>query len=421
MARPRKTLLTDIVNLVQPHSEEGSSDSPMTLTRDAAVLIEGGTVKAAGPAESIRSREDVRGADEISLAGRSVVPGFVDSHTHLVFGAERVDEMARRCRGETYQQIAKAGGGIMSSVRAIDERSVEDLATLAVTRAATMLDRGTTTVEIKTGYGMSVTLERKMLEVIEEVASRVSQSVYKTLLAHVLPPSKRTRPDDRIDYIDGFRRELLAPLAERFDFFDCFVEDGAFSVAEARSLGQSAREYGLRLKYHVDQFGAGGGAELCAELGALSADHLEHVTDAGARCLSEAGVIATVLPGCALFLGNGDWPNARLLRESGCEVAVATDFNPGSSHISDLSLCGMMSATQSGLSLEEALWGITRGGAKALNLNDRGRLSPGERADLIVVDSPDWRALFYHTAAAPIEAVMVDGEVVRGNLRSASV
>ncbi|MEO0815480.1 MAG: amidohydrolase family protein, partial [Myxococcota bacterium] len=198
-------------------------------------------------------------------------------------------------------------------------------------------------------------------------------------------------------------------------YFDCFVDRGAFSPNEARSMGISAKELGWRLKYHVAQFEEDGGAALCAELGALSADHLECVGHEGRTLLGQAGVVATVLPGCSAFLGAG-WANARALRDAGCEVAIATDFNPGSAHVVDLALCGTLSASQCGLSLEEALWGVTRGGAKALDLQDRGRLVPGERADFLVLDHSDWRSVFYHLGRAPLAAVAIEGRIVRGSV-----
>ncbi|MEM6731739.1 MAG: imidazolonepropionase, partial [Myxococcota bacterium] len=351
-----------------------------------------------------------------STGERAIIPGFVDSHTHLAFGDERIDDFGRRARGEGYQQIAAAGGGIMSSARSIEDHNVDSLVSLAVARAQRMLDRGTTTLEVKTGYGMSTELELRLVEVIEALIPALPQDVRGTLLAHVLPPDAR-HPDRRAGYLDAFMNEVMEPVARRgfIDFFDCFVDAGAFTLNEARSLGISAKELGWRLKYHVDQFGDDGGAALCSELGALSADHLEHVGEEGRSLLGQAGVVATVLPGCSAFLGP-PFANARALRDAGCEVAIATDFNPGSAHVVDLALCGTLAATQCGLSLDEALWGVTRGGAKALSLQDRGRLVPSERADFVVLGHRDWRSLFYHFGEAPIDAVLVEGELVSGAL-----
>lgn len=402
--------------LVQPQGDEGSSETPLSVTADAALIVEGAKIVAAGPRAMVESAPEYNGAEPIDLGGRAVVPGFVDSHTHLVFGDERIDEMSRRARGESYQQIAKVGGGIMSSAASIASHSVDSLVALAVERAERLLARGTTTVEVKTGYGMSPELELRMVETIEALKTALTQDVRGTLLAHVLPPESR-HPDRRADYIDRFINDVMEPVAKRgiVDYFDCFVDRGAFTVNEARSLGVSAKELGWRLKYHVEQFEEDGGAVLCAELGALSADHLECVGHEARMLLGQAGVVTTILPGCSAFLGAG-WANGRALRDAGCEVAVATDYNPGSAHVVDLALCGGLAATQCGLSFEEALWGMTRGGAKALSLQDRGRLVPGERADFLVVNHADWRALFYHLGDAPIAAVAIEGRVVRGAL-----
>ncbi len=414
--RQSRTFYHGISHLVQPHADEGSTETPVSLTSDAALIVEGTRIVAAGPREMVELAPEYKGAEPVDLGGRAVIPSFVDSHTHLVFGEERIDEMARRARGESYQQIAAAGGGIMSSAASIDSHSVDSLVALAVKRADRMLSRGTTTLEVKTGYGMRTELELRMVEVIEALTTALFQDVRGTLLAHVLPPESR-HPDKRADYIDRFMNEVMEPVAKRgvLHHFDCFVDRGAFTVNEARSLGISAKELGWRLKYHVEQFEEDGGAALCAELGALSADHLECVGQESRVLLGQAGVVATILPGCSAFLGAG-WANGRALRDAGCEVAVATDYNPGSAHVADLGLCGTLAATQCGLSFEEALWGITRGGAKALALQDRGRLVPGERADFLVLDHADWRAVFYHLGEAPIAAVVLEGEVARGAL-----
>ena len=220
------------------------------------------------------------------------------------------------------------------------------------------------------------------------------------------------RRGNRQEYIDEFCREVLEPAAQqkRVQFCDVFVESGAYTPAECIYICEKAKELGLQIKLHVDQLHEAGGAALAAGLGALSADHLEMTSAEGRKALADAGTIATILPGCGLFLGGENWPNGRALRDAGCEVAVATDCNPGSSMVADLPLCATMAATQGGLSLEEAVWGITRGGAKALDLHDRGTLRIGERADFVVLGHKDWRSLLYNPAAAPIDSVFIAGE-----------
>ncbi len=396
------TLYVGISELVQPHADAGSSKDPVSVTKDAALLVRDGVVVAAGPRELLKSSPDVAAAEEVDLGNRAVIPGFVDSHTHVVHAGDRVDDMARRARGETYASIAKAGGGIRRSVQHLAETSLEDIAAQSLARLDAMHACGTTTVEVKTGYGLTPELEEKHLQAIELTAKQAKQEIFPTLLAHV--PAKANGLE-REDTVKAWHDEVIPKLAKRVKFFDVFVEGGAFTADEARKLCGYARAHGLGSKLHVDQLADGGGAELAASLEALSADHLEHVSAAGARALADRGVVACILPGCAVMLR--DWPNGRALRDAGCEVAVATDCNPGSSPVLDLTLCGLLAATQCGLTLEEALWGITRGGAKALGLQDRGRLVPGERADMIVVDHHDYRAIFSRPGRPPVRSVFM--------------
>ncbi len=398
------TLYVGISELVQPHADAGSSRDPLSVTRDAALLVRNGVVVAAGPRELVRSVPDVAAAEQVDLGGRAVIPGFIDSHTHVVHAGERVDDLARRARGETYASIAKAGGGIRRSVRHLAEATIEEIAQQSLPRLDAMFACGTTTVEVKTGYGLTPELEEKHVAAIELTAKSVKQQLLPTLLAHV--PVSPTGIE-REDVVRAWHDTVIPKLAKRVRYFDVFVEDGAFTADEARKLCGYARSHGLGLKLHVDQLRDGGGAALAASLGALSADHLEHTSAVGARALADTGVLACILPGCSLMLR--DWPNARALREAGCEVAIASDCNPGSSPLVDLTLCGLLAATQCGLTLDEALWGITRGGAKALGLHDRGRLVPGERADLVVVDHTDFRAIFARPNRPPVHRVIVGG------------
>jgi imidazolonepropionase len=403
-----------ISQLVQPHAREGSSRSPLDIIPDAVLVIDDdGRVAAAGP----RGASERPGVDTIDLGGRAVVPGLVDSHTHVVHAGERIDELARRTRGESYEDIARAGGGIVASIEPLHAASVEHLVAQSRPRVERMLAHGTTTAEAKSGYGMTPESELKQLRAIAALDACTPMSLVGTVLAHVIPPDRR---EERASYVDELIREVILVAAREglARFCDVFVETVAFTVEETRLLAAAAREAGLGLKLHVDQLHDGGGAALAAELGALSADHLEMTAEPGRRALAAAGVVACILPGCALFLGKGPWPNGRALRDVGCEVAVATDCNPGSAMVHDLALCASIAATRCGLSLEEALWGATRGGARALGLDDRGRLVPGERGDFVVVEHADWRALLYRPGDAPIADVCVLGESVAGRATS---
>jgi len=403
------TLFVGVSELVMPHLQEGATREPLDVVRDAALLVDSGRIRAAGPRADVLPR--ALGAVCVDLDGRAVLPGLVDSHTHVVFAGDRVDELWRRARGETYETIARAGGGIARSAALLAAASVDELVRESLPRVRTMVARGTTTLEVKSGYGLVPEQEHKHLAAIMRLAEAAPASVLATVLAHVIPAAER---HDRAAFVTRFIREVLEPAAARGGviFADVFVETGAFTADEARLIAARARELGLLLKLHVDQLREGGGAELAAELGALSADHLEHTSPTGRVALARAGTVATILPGCRFFLGHGPWPDGRALREAGCEVAVATDCNPGTSMVTDLGLCATLAATQCGLTLDEALWAVTRGGARALGLDDRGTLREGERADFVVVDHADWRAFFYTPGSPPVHSVRVAGREV---------
>lgn len=399
-------LYIGISQLVQPWLKCGTDNAPLTVTPDAALLVQNGTVKAAGPKTLVSAHPAAQNATVVDLGDRAVVPGFVDSHTHIVFAGERIDEMARRARGETYEQIGQAGGGIASSVEQLKQATVEGLVAQAKPRIDFMRSRGTTTCEVKSGYGLSAELELKQLKAIAALQNETEVQLLPTVLAHIVPKEER---HNRAAFVELFCNNVITPAAAQklARYADIFVENGAFTAEEARVIAAHCKKVGLQLKLHVDQLRDGNGAALAAELKALSADHLEYASLSGMQALAHAGVVATLLPGCGIFLGKGPWPDGRAMRQLGCSVAVATDCNPGSSMVSDLLLCATLASTRCGLTLEEALWGITRGGAMAMGLSDRGTLQVGERADFVVVGHHDWRALMYYPGNAPIERVVI--------------
>lgn len=404
-----RALYVGIASLALPRPDEGTGNAPVETVRDGALLVDAGRVVASGPRAEV---EAVSGdATRVELDGLAVVPGLVDSHTHLIFAGSRTDEMERRSRGESYEQIAQAGGGIVRTVAAVRAASDEDLLRCARDRLAALLSRGCTTVEVKSGYGLSIHDELRMLRIARTLATESPVQLRTTLLAHVVPIERRA---NRAGYLNEICSELIpqATAQHLADYVDVFVESGAFTPDETRVIVAAAARAGLRPKLHVDQLRDGDGAALAASLHAISADHLEYVSASGRAELARAGVVATILPGCALFLGKGPWPDGRSLRDAGCEVAVATDFNPGSSMVRDLDLCGTLAATRCGLTVQEALWGITRGGAKALGLLDRGSLAPHERADFVVLESNDWRSLLYEVGRARLHAVYIAGQHV---------
>ena len=401
------TLLTNIGQLAYPNQSQATTRDPIVVLEHGEILFQKGKIRWFGQHKDRPAGITIDNTH--NLGGRCVIPGLIDSHTHLVFAENRINDMALRAQGETYETIAKSGGGIRTTVRSVEKSSEQDLLQATMGRLTQLSSRGVTTVEIKSGYGLSAELELKMLRVINTLKHQAPQRILATALAHVIPKDKLK---DRPSYIKTFIEDVLVTAQEQnlISFCDVFVEPTAFSPKEAQEICQKASALGLGIKLHVDQLSDGGGANLAASLNALSADHLEYTSLAGRKALANAGTIATILPGCRLFLGHGLWPDGRALRDAGCEVAIATDANPGSSMILDLTLCAHMAITQCGLSFEEALWGITMGGAKALGLSDRGTFASGQLADFVVIDHHDWRALFYQPGTPPISSVWIDGK-----------
>jgi imidazolonepropionase len=406
----RSLLITDIARLVTMDPQDGR-EGPLGAIAEAAVRVCDGRIAWVGrQAElpAVRSREDI-----IDARGGIVLPGLVDCHTHLVHSGSRQQEFNLRSQGKSYQEIAAAGGGIMSTVRATREASEDDLFESARGRALEALAHGITTIEVKTGYGLDVESEAKIARVIARLRSVVPQTIVGTQLgAHVVPPEYRDR---REDYVRLVIEEMLPEAAVNgaFSACDIFVEEGAFTHDEARAIAAAGKALGLSLHLHVDQFADGGGAALAAELGALSADHLDHANDEGIRAMAVKGVVGVLLPGASLFAGRGRFPNARRMIDQGLRVALSTDYNPGTSPTLDLWLMATIAVTQMGCTCDEALLGITRNAATALGLVDRGSISVGKRADLIVLVAPDEYFPLYRCGARLVRQVIAGGSLVK--------
>jgi imidazolonepropionase len=384
------------------------------LVPGGAVACAGGRVVRVGPeADLAREVTLAPGGRRLDARGGVVVPGFVDAHTHLLFAGSRVAEFERRARGVSYEQIAAEGGGIRATVRATRAASLEDLVAVGRARLDLLLSLGTTTVEVKSGYGLDVETEIRTLEATARLAREHPIGVVPTCLgAHELPDEYRDR---REAFVAMVRDELLPEVARRrlARFADVFCERGVFTVPEARAVLTRARDLGLGVRLHADEFADTGGASLAAELAAASADHLLFASDEGLDRMVEAGVVMTALPTTALFLRVGRFARARRVLDCGGTVALATDWNPGTSMTPSLPLATTLACTQMGLTPAEALAAITRGGAASLRLDDVGRLEPGMRADLVVLDLPDYRALPYFFGVNHVAAVVKDGRVVR--------
>lgn len=377
------------------------------MLADAAVAIEGDRIAWVGPRGEARQRFPSVAAVELPGA---LFPGFIDCHTHAIFGAPRIDDHQRRALGESYQSIAAAGGGILQSVRDVRARTGLELEQLARNRLLTLRAHGSTTLEVKSGYGLDLETELKQLRVVQRLAQTERLSLVPTFLgAHEVPPEFRPRREEYVrlvieDMLPVVARERLAQAC------DVFCEPGVFSVAEARAVLSAAREHGLALKLHADELEGSGGAELAADLGALSADHLAGVSDSGIRALAASTTVAVLLPATMSFLGKRRQAPARQLIEAGAAIALASDFNPGSSPTVGLPLVMSLGVSQLGLRHSEAVIAVTVNAAAALGMaHHRGQIAPGFVADLVACAVPDWREVSYWVGANLVTDVWTGG------------
>ena len=380
---------------------------------DGAVAVTAGRIEWVGPRSQLPASGMGRETEVHDAEGAWLTPGLIDCHTHLVFGGDRADEFEARLQGATYAEIARAGGGIRSTVRATREATPEDLEAGAVARAGELLRQGVTTLEIKSGYGMDVATELRMLRAARSVGDRLPLTVTTTLLAlHALPPEFDGRRDDFVALVVG---DLLPSAVEDglVDMVDAFCEGIAFTPEECASFFQAATDLGLPVRLHADQLSDTGGAALAARFSALSADHLEYASEDGVRAMAGAGTVAVLLPGAFYYLGETRTPPVGSLREHGVPMALATDANPGSSPILSLLTILNMGCTLYRLTPEEALAGVTRNAALALGLGaDVGTLEPGKRADLALWDVSHPRELAYWIGTNPCRSVIKKGVVV---------
>jgi imidazolonepropionase len=364
---------------------------------DAAVLVRGESIAEVGPAADLAAKYP--DAERIDCRGGVLTPGLVDSHTHAVFAAARYEEQGMRAAGVGYMEIAEAGGGIHSSVRSVRETSEDELTALARRRLERLASYGTTTVEVKSGYGLRVEDELKQLRVIARLAGELPLRLVPTWLgAHEIPTEARGSSAARSAYVKMLVEEMLPRVVEeRLALFaDVFCEPGVFTIEESRYVLEAAKAAGLRLKLHADELEPSGAAELAAALGATSADHLAAISRTGVDALAGSGTVATLLPGTMLFLGKGRQAPARALIQAGVPVALATDFNPGTSPTVNLPLILTLAVSQLRMSPTEAILAATVNGAAALGLADRvGQITAGFSADLALFEMEDVRELPY--------------------------
>jgi imidazolonepropionase len=385
MADATAELWTGIGELVT--NDPTHDGTPLGVVADAALDVERGRVAWVGPRTAAPAADLAR-----DLGGRAVVPGFVDSHTHLVFAGDRAAEFAARMSGQPY-----AAGGIRTTVAATRAATDEQLTANLLRLLTEMRRQGTTTVEVKSGYGLTVVDEARSLALARGFTAETT-----FLGAHVVPDG--TTPDEYVDLVTGPMLDACAPHAR---WVDVFCDDGAFDADQARTVLRAGIARGLRPRVHANQLGPGPGIRVACEVGAASADHCTHATDDDLADLRAAGVVATLLPG-AEFSTRAPWPDARRFLDAGVTVALATDCNPGSSYTSSMPFCLALAVRDMGMTPAEALWSATAGGARALQRDDVGRLAPGCRADFAVLDAPSYVHLVYRPGV-PLVAETVSG------------
>ncbi|MGW8361658.1 imidazolonepropionase [Streptomyces wedmorensis] len=382
------TLITNIGSLVT--NDPALGEGPLGLLQDAALVLDGETVAWAGPATAAPAADHA-----VDAAGRAVIPGFVDSHSHLVFAGDRTAEFNARMSGQPYK-----AGGIRTTVAATRAASDAELSANVARYLREALAQGTTTFETKSGYGLTVEDEARALRIAAEHTDEVTY-----LGAHIVSPDYA---DDPAAYVDLVTGEMLDACAPHARWVDVFCEKGAFDGDQARAILTAGKAKGLHPRVHANQLSYGPGVQLAVELDAASADHCTHLTDADVDALASGNTVATLLPG-AEFSTRAEWPNARRLLDAGVTVALSTDCNPGSSFTSSVPFCIALAVRDMGMTPDEALWSATAGGAAALRRTDVGRLAPGARADLTVLDAPSHVHLAYRPGVPLVTEVWRKG------------
>ena len=388
------TLITNIGELVTNDDSVGDRSALGVLRAStdgaAAVLIKDGLIVWLGPASEAPAADQT-----IDLAGNTLIPGFVDSHSHLVFAGDRVDEFEARMRGEKY-----AAGGIRSTVAATRAATDEELRARLAGFVKELHAQGTTTFEIKSGYGLDLQTEERLVRLAREVTEEVT-----FLGAHVVPAEFAGRAEDYVDLVVG---EMLDACAPHSKWIDVFCETGAFDEAQARRILEAGKARGLGVRVHANQLTQGAGVQLAVELGAAAVDHCTYLSDADVAALAASDTVATLLPGVE-FSTKQPYPNARRLLDAGVTIAIASDCNPGSCFTSSLPFCIALAVREMGMTPAEALWAATAGGARALRRTDVGALKPGMKADLVEITAPSYRHLAYRPGVPQVGRVWVKG------------
>jgi imidazolonepropionase len=394
----------------------GTSLSNLELIRDGALLVREGVVAAVGTRAQLEAQPEARVAEKLDLGGRVALPGFVDSHTHLVHAASRAEEYELKIAGASYEEIARKGGGILNSVRKLRAATAEELKKRALAALKQFAAYGTTTVEAKSGYGLDVASELKILRLHKELASEQPLEIISTFLgAHVVPEEYRKKADGAKRYIQLLEENLLPQIAERklAEFCDVFCDRGAFSVAESKQVLQAGRQWGLAPRIHAEQLSRTGATRLAILLRAASCDHLENVNKSDIQALGKSETAATLLPGCDFHLGLTKYAPARELIDVGAIVAVATDYNPGTSPTLSMPMILSLACTQLRMTPAEAITAATINAAYALRREKRiGSLEVGKQADIAVFEVADYREIPYYFGMNHCWMTMKRGRVI---------
>jgi imidazolonepropionase len=394
----------------------GNSLSNLGIVKDGALLVRDGKIAAVGTRAQVETREDTRAAEKLDVGGRVVLPGFVDSHTHLIYAASRAEEYELKIQGASYEEIARKGGGILNSVKKLRAASAESLKRRARAALEEFASYGTTTVEAKSGYGLDVASELKILQLQRELNGEQPLEIVSTFLgAHVVPAEFRGKPDGTERYMALLLKQMLPEVVNEglAEFCDVFCDRGAFTRTAARKILSEAKEFGLTPRLHAEQLSRTGATLLGVELGAASCDHLEQVNAADIRALAKSRTVATLLPGCDFHLGWKTYAPARKLIEAGAVVALATDYNPGTSPTVSMPMILSLACSELRMTPAEAIAAATINGAFALKREKRiGSLEVGKEADVAVFEVEDYREIPYYFGMGRGWMTMKRGEIV---------
>jgi imidazolonepropionase len=412
------TLITGAsqVLTLQGGPRRGHSLSKIGLLKDGAVLVREGKIAAVGPRAQVERRVEAKSAEKIDVGGRVVLPGFVDSHTHLIHAASRAEEYELKIQGASYEEIARKGGGILNSVKKLRAATKESLRRRGLVALGEFAAYGTTTVEAKSGYGLDAANELRILQLQRELGQEQPLELVSTFLgAHVVPAEYRGRPNGAEKYLALLMEKLLPDVVvnDLAEYCDVFCDRGAFTVRQSKELLTKAKEHGLRPRLHAEQLSRTGAAQLAVELEAASCDHLEQVNDSDIRALAKSDTVATLLPGCDFHLAWKQYAPARKLIEAGAIVGLATDFNPGTSPTMSMPMILSLACTQLRMTPAEAIAAATINGAYALGREKTvGSLEAGKQADLAVYEVEDYREIPYYFGMNPCWMTMKRGEII---------